>query len=338
MTGGNGRVALVTGASRGIGRAIALGLAERGFDLALNDIPRQAESLDEVAAKARETGHRVLTVHADVSVKAEVTAMVERFVAEFGTIHAAVNNAGILIASAVEALAEDHWDSVMDVNAKGTFLVTQAVLPLMKAQHYGRICNIASIGGKHGAPEQAHYSASKAAVMGFTRVLAQEVGPLGITANCVCPGIILTDMGSHLLDTARFLFGEAQSLYCRTAKVHKDIRGEDVATVMMSIDLSSITLRIRSSGMSSPPPATGVAAPMFVPGAITATLLAIVMKVPALAALAPGGATHTIVGSGASSSVPTIWRVESSAPPGVFRRITTASAPSRWALAMPSRR
>ena len=197
---GNGRIALVTGASRGIGRAIALGLADRGFDLALNDIARQADVLDEVVAEARGRGRRAVAVHANVSVKAEVEAMVARAVAEFGTIHALVNNAGILIASTVETLAETHWDSVMDVNAKGTFLVTQAVLPAMIAQRYGRICNIASIGGKHGAPEQAHYSASKAAVMGFTRVLAQEVGTMGITANCICPGIILTDMGRVNLD------------------------------------------------------------------------------------------------------------------------------------------
>jgi 3-oxoacyl-[acyl-carrier protein] reductase len=86
------------------------------------------------------------------------------------------------------------------VNAKGTFLVTQALLPHMRARRYGRIVNIASIGGKHGAPEQAHYSASKAAVMGFTRVLAQEVGQDGITANCICPGIIVTDMGRTNLE------------------------------------------------------------------------------------------------------------------------------------------
>jgi NAD(P)-dependent dehydrogenase (short-subunit alcohol dehydrogenase family) len=197
---GNGKIALVTGASRGIGRAIALGLAQRGFDLALNDIAAQRVALKSTADEARALGRKVGEFHADVSDKAQVQAMVQAVAAEFGTIHAVVNNAGILRASDVEHCPEDYWDSVMDVNAKGTFLVVQAVLPLMKAQEYGRICNIASIGGKHGAPEQAHYSASKAAVMGFTRVLAQEVGPLGITANCICPGIILTDMGRVNLD------------------------------------------------------------------------------------------------------------------------------------------
>jgi len=121
--------------------------------------------------------------------------MVAEAIAAAGHVDAVVNNAGILVANSVEDLGEDQWDAVMDVNAKGTFLVTQALLPHMRARRYGRIVNIASIGGKHGAPLQAHYSASKAAVMGFTRVLAQEVGVDGITANCLCPGIIVTDMG-----------------------------------------------------------------------------------------------------------------------------------------------
>ncbi len=194
------RIALVTGASRGIGRAIALGLAQRGFDLALNDIAAQASALADTAAEARAHGAGVQELLADVSDRDAVRRMLGDALAEHGAIHALVNNAGILRAASVETCPEDYWDSVMDVNAKGTFLVVQAVLPIMKAQGYGRICNISSIGGKHGAPEQAHYSASKAAVMGFTRVLAQEVGPFGITANCVCPGIILTDMGRVNLD------------------------------------------------------------------------------------------------------------------------------------------
>lgn len=185
----------MTGASRGIGRAVALGLAQRGFDLALNDVAAQGDALKATANEARALGRRVEELHADVSDKMQVQAMVDAAVERLGTVHAVVNNAGILRASDVEHCPEDFWDSVMDVNAKGTFLVVQALLPVMKAQGYGRICNISSIGGKHGAPEQAHYSASKAAVMGFTRVLAQEVGPFGITANCICPGIILTDMG-----------------------------------------------------------------------------------------------------------------------------------------------
>ncbi|OYR07644.1 SDR family NAD(P)-dependent oxidoreductase [Brucella grignonensis] len=194
------KIALVTGASRGIGRAIAIGMAKRGFDVAINDIERQKDALQDVAKEIEKAGRRALTVYADVSRKIDVEAMVKNTIDAFGRIDAVVNNAGILIASDVEHLKEEHWDSVLDVNAKGTFLVVQAVLPHMKKQKYGRIVNIASIGGKHGAPEQAHYSASKAAVMGFTRVLAQEVGTFGITANCVCPGIILTDMGRVNLD------------------------------------------------------------------------------------------------------------------------------------------
>ncbi|OYR22182.1 SDR family NAD(P)-dependent oxidoreductase [Brucella pseudogrignonensis] len=194
------KIALVTGASRGIGRAIAVGMAKRGFDIAINDIERQKDAMQDVAKEIEASGRRVLTVYADVSNKTDVETMVQKTVEKFGRIDAVVNNAGILIASDVEHLKEEHWDSVLDVNAKGTFLVVQAVLPFMKKQNYGRIVNIASIGGKHGAPEQAHYSASKAAVMGFTRVLAQEVGTFGITANCICPGIILTDMGRVNLD------------------------------------------------------------------------------------------------------------------------------------------
>ncbi len=191
----NNRTVLVTGASRGIGAAIAIGLAERGYDVALNDIVLQEEDLRKVAEKIEAMGRRALVVFADVSDKAEIERMAEEVLNDFGKLDALVNNAGILIPGTVDGLPESVWDSVMDINAKGAFMVIQAFLPSMKAREYGRIVNIASIGGKHGAPEQAHYSASKAAVMGFSRVLAQEVGPLGITVNSICPGIIMTEMG-----------------------------------------------------------------------------------------------------------------------------------------------
>ena len=200
---GSGRTALVTGASRGIGRAIALGLAREGFEVVVNDVGRQRAELEVVAGEIAATGRRAIALCADVSDRTSVAAMVDEAVGWTGRIDAVVNNAGILIPGTVELLPEEHWDAVMDVNAKGTFLVVQALLPHMRARGYGRIVNVASIGGKHGAPEQAHYSASKAAIMGFTRVLAQEVGPFGITANCVCPGIIVTDMGrTNLADQA----------------------------------------------------------------------------------------------------------------------------------------
>ncbi len=196
----NGRVAIVTGASRGIGRAIALGLARDGFDLVLADLPVQQKALEAVCREVRAFGRAAYPHACDVSSRDQVRAMAEQALKEASHIDVVVNNAGILIPALFENIEEGVWDAVLDVNAKGAFLVTQAFLPHMKERRYGRIVNIASIGGKHGAPEQAHYSASKAAIMGFTRVLAQEVGPFGITANCICPGIIVTDMGRVNLD------------------------------------------------------------------------------------------------------------------------------------------
>lgn len=197
------RTALVTGASRGIGKAIALGLARAGFNLIVNDLDRQREHLEAVAADITALGRKSLVLYADVSKKSDVEALVGAGLAAFPQIDAVVNNAGILSEALVDDLTEQQWDNIFNVNTKGTFLVVQALLPHMKARKYGRIVNIASIGGKHGGPRQAHYAATKAAVMAFTRVLAQEAGPSGITANSICPGIIVTDMGrANLTDEA----------------------------------------------------------------------------------------------------------------------------------------
>lgn len=230
------RTALVTGASRGIGRAIAVGLAEAGFDIVLNDIAAQSAALAEARDAVAALGRRGIALTADVSDKTAVTAMVAQAIAEAGAIDAVVNNAGILISASVDALPEQAWDAVMDVNAKGTFLVIQALLPHMRARHYGRIVNIASIGGKHGAPNQAHYSASKAAVMGFTRVLAQEVGIDGITANCVCPGIIMTEMGRVNLGDQKSIDAWAEKTALRRIGTPEDVVG---TVAFLASDLSA---------------------------------------------------------------------------------------------------
>jgi NAD(P)-dependent dehydrogenase (short-subunit alcohol dehydrogenase family) len=193
------KTVLVTGASKGIGRAIALGMADRGYDVVINDIVSEQAGLDTLAAEIQGKGQRALPIVADVSNKQQVNAMIKKTVDEWGVLDVLVNNAGVLTVSSVEDLAEDAWDRVFEVNAKGVFLVTQAVLSYMKERREGRIIHIASIGGKRGGPGQAHYCSSKGAVIEFTRVLAMELGPYGITVNAVCPGIILTEMGRNNL-------------------------------------------------------------------------------------------------------------------------------------------
>jgi NAD(P)-dependent dehydrogenase (short-subunit alcohol dehydrogenase family) len=195
------KTVLVTGAAKGIGRAIALGLAQRGYDIAVNDIPSGQANLAEVSEQIAMMGRRTLVVPADISAKDQVQDMVDTVVREWDGLDVLVNNAGLLTVSTVEDLPEETWDKVFDVNAKGTFLVSQAAIPHMKARHEGRIIHIASIGGKQGAPGQAHYCASKAAIIELTRVMAMELGEYGVLVNAVCPGIILTEMGRSNLKT-----------------------------------------------------------------------------------------------------------------------------------------
>lgn len=194
-----GSVAVVTGASRGIGRAIAVGLAQFGYDVAVLDLGAQRAALDETAAEIRAAGRKAFVHELDVTSKPEIEATVGTILAEAGGIDVLVNNAGILKPSTLEDLSEKDWDAHFDVNAKGVLLMCQAVLPHMRAKKSGRIINIASIAGRQGVATQGHYAATKSTVITLTRVLAQEVGMDGITVNAICPGIILTEMGKNNL-------------------------------------------------------------------------------------------------------------------------------------------
>jgi NAD(P)-dependent dehydrogenase (short-subunit alcohol dehydrogenase family) len=195
------KTVLITGAAKGIGRALALGMADRGYDVAVNDLPGEQVALEELAGVIKGRGRAALVVPADIRSKEQVTEMVGRVLAAWQHVDVLVNNAGILTISSVEDLPQETWERVFDVNAMGTFLVTQALIPHLKSRRAGRIIHIASIGGKLGAPGQAHYCSSKAAIIEFTRVLAMELGEYGITVNAVCPGIILTEMGRNNLGT-----------------------------------------------------------------------------------------------------------------------------------------
>jgi meso-butanediol dehydrogenase / (S,S)-butanediol dehydrogenase / diacetyl reductase len=193
-----GKVALVTGASRGIGRGIALALADEGADVALCGLHR--DTAEALAQEIRARGQRALAFAVDVSQAAAVADMVQQTAAGLGGIDVLVNNAGAGSAGNLVDLTEEQWDRVMDVNAKGVFLACKYAIPPMLARGGGAIVNIASVAGRIGYPGIAHYSASKFAVIGLTQALAREVGRQGIRVNAVCPGHVPTDM---LWETAR---------------------------------------------------------------------------------------------------------------------------------------
>ncbi|PBB99516.1 SDR family NAD(P)-dependent oxidoreductase [Mesorhizobium sp. WSM3862] len=194
-----GKTALVTGAGRGIGRALANGLAEAGFDVAITDLPSQAAELDSTKGEIEAAGRKAYVYMMDVSKKKDVEATAQALLKEAGSIDVLVNNAGILKPSLLQDLDEANWDAHFDVNAKSVLMMCQAVLPHMRAKKSGRVINIASIAGRQGVPTQGHYAATKAVVITLTRVLAQEVGMDGVTVNAICPGIILTEMGKNNL-------------------------------------------------------------------------------------------------------------------------------------------
>ena len=194
------RVALVTGAGQGIGRGIALSLARAGADVVANDVVLEAAG--DTAREIAELGRRSLAVQADVSDAAQVQAMVERSVAELGTVHILVNNAGIAQPAFITELSEETWDRTMAVNLKSMFLCSKAVAPLMMAQRYGKIVNLSSKSGKQGGLWLTAYCASKFGVIGFTQSLAIDLASYGVNVNAICPGQVYTPMWDNVLKQA----------------------------------------------------------------------------------------------------------------------------------------
>ena len=187
-----GKIAIVTGASQGIGRAITLRLAREGASLVIGDI--DIEAAEKVAREVRDGGTEALVVEVDVTKAEEVNKVIEEIAEKFGRIDILVNNAGISSMALVVDLKEKDWDANMKVNAKGVFLCSRAVARQMIKQKSGKIINNASLAAKRGALFLGHYSASKFAVLGLTYTMALELAPYGITVNAVCPGIVETGM------------------------------------------------------------------------------------------------------------------------------------------------
>ncbi|HUN90495.1 MAG TPA: SDR family NAD(P)-dependent oxidoreductase [Burkholderiaceae bacterium] len=192
-----GHVALVTGASRGIGRTVAVALASAGASVAIN-YRESASAAEEVAAAVRAAGRRAVAVQADVSRGAEVARMMNRIEAELGTVDILVNNAGIAIPRGIDDVDESAFDQTIAVNLKSAFLCIQAALPGMRARRWGRIVNMSSVAARGGGAIGVHYNASKAGLEGLTRGYAARLAAEGITVNAIAPGPTETDMALSL--------------------------------------------------------------------------------------------------------------------------------------------
>ncbi len=192
-----GKVAVVTGASRGIGRAVAETLAGLGANVVVNYVGN-AEAAEETAALVRGLGVQALVIQADVADQEQVNNMMQQVLQEFGRIDILVNNAGITRDNLLPRMREQDWDAVMNTNLKGAYHCAKAALrPMLKA-HWGRIINISSVVALSGNPGQSNYAAAKAGLIGFTKSLAKEFGSRNITVNAVVPGYIATDMTADL--------------------------------------------------------------------------------------------------------------------------------------------
>lgn len=189
------KTALVTGAAAGIGRACALRLAGEGINIGVLDL--DIDGCEKVVAEIEAAGGKALALQASIADRGQVESATEKLRAAFGPVTIVVNNAGISNFIPFEELTDDDWDRMFEINAKGTFIVTQTVLPDMKAAGWGRVVNISSSSAQTGSVEQVHYSASKGAVISMTRSLAQALGPYGVTVNNIPPGAVMNTIMSE---------------------------------------------------------------------------------------------------------------------------------------------
>jgi 3-oxoacyl-[acyl-carrier protein] reductase len=196
-----GKVALVTGAAQGIGKAVSLLLARNGADIIVSDI--NLEKAEETAKEVQTLGRKALAIKVDVATLGDVEKMVEAILAQFGKVDILINNAGIARDKLILRMTEEDWDAVLNINLKGTFNCTKAVVRHMSKQKSGKIVNIASVVGEMGNAGQGNYAASKAGVIGFTKTIAREFAHRGINVNAIAPGYIETPMTDALPDKVK---------------------------------------------------------------------------------------------------------------------------------------
>ena len=201
----DGKVAIVTGGGGGLGTLAACAFAEAGADVVV--AARHLDKCEQTADKVRDLGRKALALAADVTSREQVQAMVDAAVKAFGRVDILFNNAGITSSRTMLDSPDDEWLNVIDVNVKGTFLCTKAVAPVMKAQGQGRIINMGSILSKTGMANRSAYAVSKAGIASFTRSMAFELGPFGITVNALGPTVIVTDLNRELVKTQPQLYG-----------------------------------------------------------------------------------------------------------------------------------
>jgi len=219
-----GKTAVVTGSGRGLGKAIALKLAQMGANIVLNDIVN-SDSIDETAEEFRAAGFNVIVTKGDVRNPDDVKEMVDKAVETFGSIDILVNNAGITKDKPLAMMSIEDWDDVLDINLKGAFICTKAVAKVMIKQKSGKIINVASVAGVMGNPGQANYSASKAGLIGLTKTTAKELASRSITCNAVAPGLIKSKMTDILPE-------KVKESYLNSIPLKRFGTPEDVANVV----------------------------------------------------------------------------------------------------------